>query len=245
LIEPDAVHASLRRQLGWQRVLQREWSGAAANLAAVLQVDGTAWDRDVAVDYSHYALVAVEAGDKAGYERFRRALVNRFIRTTNPGGAEFVCWLSLLTPADQTLLADLSPLCEIAAKRKEYPVDRAKEEMSENYLRRALFDYRSGNYSKADALLQQCVPPLKDPTIVPAALAIRAMIHHQTHLEDEARRELESARKAIDPVLQTGPSAFDARQLSLQGRYFEWVQDGIFLREATARIQGQPAETPK
>src|SRR5207344_2605580 len=70
LIEPDTVHASLRRQLGWQRVLQNEWTGAAANLAAVLQVDGTAWDRDVAVDYYHYASVAVRAGDKAGYERF-------------------------------------------------------------------------------------------------------------------------------------------------------------------------------
>jgi hypothetical protein len=65
------------------------------------------------------------------------------------------------------------------------------------------------------------------------------------HLEDEARRELESARLAIEPVLQTGPSAFNARQLSQQGRYFEWVQDGILLREATALIQGQPAETPK
>ncbi len=238
LIVPDAVHASLRRQLGWQRVLQNEWTSAAANLAAVLQVDGTAWDRDVAVDYYHYASVAVKAGDKAGYERFRRALVKRFIGTTDHGGAELVCLLALLTPPDQALLADLSPLYEAASKREEYPVDRAKEERSENYLRRALFDYRRGDYSKADDLIQDCLSPLKDPTILPTALAIRAMIHHQLHLEDEALRELESARLAIEPVIQTGPSAFNARQLSQQGRYYEWLQAGIFLREATALIQG-------
>ena len=65
------------------------------------------------------------------------------------------------------------------------------------------------------------------------------MIHYQMHRDDEARRELETARQAIEPVIQTGPSAYDARQSSQQGRYFQWVQADIFLREATALIQRQ------
>jgi hypothetical protein len=244
LIEPDAIHASVRRQLGWQRVLKNEWSGAAANLAAVLQVDGAAWDREIATDYYLYATALVEAGDESSYERFRQALVKRFLGNTDPGGAEFCCWLTLLRPADPKLLADLDSLYDTASKREKYPVERA-EEMSENYMRRALVDYRRGNYAKADELIQHCLRPLKDPTIVPTALAIRAMIHHQMHRDEDARSELASARRAIEPVMQTGPSAFNARQLSQQGRYYEWVQARIFLREATTLIEGQPAHAPQ
>jgi hypothetical protein len=239
LIEPDAIHADLRRQLSWQRILKNQWSGAAANLAILLQVDGKAWDREIAGDYDCFATALVKAGDQDGYERFRQALVKRFRGTTDPSGGEFFCWVALRTPADEKLLADLGPLYDAAAKRKDYPVDRAQDEMSENYLRRALVDYRRGNFLKADELIQHCLKKFNDPTIVPAASAIRAMIHHQMHLDEEASKELESARLAIDPVMQTGASAFNARQLSQQGRFYEWVQASIFLREAEALIEGQ------
>ena len=238
LIEPDANHANLRRRLGWQRVLKGQWSDAAANLAAVLKVDGTAWDREIATDYYFYATALVEAGDEAGYERFRQALVKRFLGAKDPGGAEFCCLITLLRPADPKLLVVLSSLYDTASQRQEYPAERA-EEMSENYLRRALVDYRRGNYAKADELIQHCLRPLKDPTIVPTARAIRAMIHRQLRRDEDARLELTTARRAIEPVMQTGPSAFNARQLSQQGRYYEWVQAGIFLREATTLIESQ------
>src|SRR4030095_13701135 len=156
----------------------------------------------------------------------------------DPGGAEFCCLIALLRPADPKLLADLSSLYDTASQRQEYPAERA-EKLSENYLRRALVDYRRGNYAKADELVQHCLRPLKDPTIVPTARAIRAMIHCQLRRDEDARLELTAARRAIEPIMQTGPSAFNARQLSQQGRYYEWVQAGIFLREATTLIESQ------
>jgi hypothetical protein len=131
----------------------------------------------------------------------------------------------------------MSPLYDVAAKRDKFPRDWGEVERSKNFLRRALVDYRRGNYSKADELIQHCLRPFQDPTTVPTALAIRAMIHYQMHFEDEARKELASARLAIEPVIQRGPSAFNARDSSQQGRYFQWVQAEIFLREATALIQ--------
>ena len=74
LIEPDAIHADLRRQLGWQRILKSQWSGAAANLAVLLQVDGKAWDREIAADYWSYATALVEAGDQPATNVFARRL---------------------------------------------------------------------------------------------------------------------------------------------------------------------------
>jgi hypothetical protein len=85
LIEPDAIHASLRRQLGWRQVLQNQWSAAAAALAVLLQVDGTAWDGEIASDYYFYATALVEAGDVAGYERFRHLALT--IKIIGPASA--------------------------------------------------------------------------------------------------------------------------------------------------------------
>ena len=139
----------------------------------------------------------MEAGDQAGYERFRQALVKRSIGTTEWKGAEFICWITLLAPADEKLMADLGSRYDTASKPQAFTGDRAQDDMSANYMRRALLDYRRGNYFKADELIQHCGSQLKDPTIVPTALAIRAMIHHQLHREDEARNELESARAPL------------------------------------------------
>ena len=238
LIEPDAK-ADLRRQFAWQNILKNQWSGAVANLAALLQVDGEAWSHQIAGDYYLYGTALVVSGDQAGYEQFRQALVKRNLGCTDPSGADFFCLMALLTPADEKLMADLGPLNDVAARPQKFRVDRKEDDMSANYMHRALFDYRRGDFAGADELIQHCGGRLKDPTIVPTALVIRAMIHHQMHLEEEAQRELESARLAIGPVMKIGPSAFDARPSDQQGRYYEWVQASIFLREAEALIEGQ------
>jgi hypothetical protein len=238
LIEPDAK-ADLRRQFAWQNILKNQWSGAVANLAALLQVDGEAWSHQIAGDYYLYGTALVVSGDQAGYEQFRQALVKRNLGCTDPSGADFFCLMALLTPADEKLMADLGPLNEVTARPQKFRADRLEDDMSVNYLHRALFDYRRGDFAGADELIQHCGGRLKDPTIVPTALVIRAMIHHQMHLEEEAQRELESARLAIGPVMKIGPSAFDARPSDQQGRYYEWVQASIFLREAEALIEGQ------
>ena len=174
------------------------------NLAVLLQMDGTAWDPKVAGDYYFYATAVVEAGDKAGYERFRRALINRFKDTTNdPAGAEFWCTMSLLTPADDKLLTDLDQLYDVAANRQEYRWQQRKADKSPNYLSRAIVDYRRGNYSKADELIQHCVSLQTRPTSFSTVLTLRAMIHHQMHRDEEALSELASARQAIYPIMRS------------------------------------------
>ena len=101
LIEPDAGHANLRLQLAEKRVAKNQWSAATTNLAVLLQMDGTTWGFNVACDYYFYATAVLEAGDQAGYERFRKALVKSSVGTTEWRGAEFICLITLLTPADE------------------------------------------------------------------------------------------------------------------------------------------------
>jgi len=247
LIEPDANHADLRLHLAEQRVSKNQWSAATTNLAVLLQMDGTAWNFKVANDYFFYATAVLEAGDKSGYERFRRALINRFKDTTNdPAGAGFWCVLSLLTPADEKLLTDLGQLYDVTAKRleytgndakadksKNYTDDDVKADKSENYLSRAIVDYRRGNYSKADELLQHCVSLKARASHFSTVLTIRAMIHHQMHRDEEASSELASARRAIDAIMRTGPGP--------KSGLYQWYEADILLREAAPLIDGGPA----
>ena len=228
LLEPDAIHADLRLHLAQKQVAKNQWSAATTNLAVLLQLDGTAWSTKVCLDYYFYGTAVVEAGDKAGYDRFRRALINRFKDTTNdPAGAEFWCMISLLTPADDKLLADLGQLYDVAGKlQASTQVDK-----NVNYLRRAIVDYRRGNYPKADELVQHCVSVQEKPSLLPTALSIRAMIHHQMHRDEDALSELASARQAIDKIMRSGPGP-------TSGKY-EWYVADIFLREAEALIEGQ------
>ena len=232
LVEPDANHADLRLHLAEKRVGKHQWSAAADNLAVLLQMDGTAWDTKIAGDYFFYATAILEAGDRAGYERFRQALVSRFKDTTNDFlGAEFWCAISLLTPADDKLLADLDRLYDVASRPHEYRGNSAQADKSANYLSRAIVEYRRGNYSKADELIQQCVSPQTKPPHFPTVLTIRTMIHRQMHRDDEALSELVRARQAIYPIMRTGTGP--------QNNQESWYEADIFLREAEALIQGQ------
>ena len=231
LIEPDANHADLRLHLAEKRVLKNQWRAATDNLAVLLQLDGTTWNFKVAENYYFYATAILEAGDTAGYERFRRTLINRFKKTTNPSGAEFYCLLALLTPADEQLLADLGPLYDAAAKRQQYAGDNAEADKSINYLRRAIVDYRRGNYSNADDLIQHCVAVKTLPPHFPTVLVVRAMIHHQIHRDDEALPELDSAHQAIDRIMRAAPGP--------KSGYYGWYEADILLREADALMGGQ------
>jgi hypothetical protein len=106
-----------------------------------------------------------------------------------------------------------------------------KLDKSYNYLSRAIVDYRRGNYSKADELIQHCVSVQSVPNLYPLVLTIRTMIHHQMHRDEEASSELASARQAIDPIMRDGPGP--------KSGVYGWYEADIFLREAEALIGSQ------
>jgi len=59
------------------------------------------------------------------------------------------------------------------------------------------------------------------------------MTHYQFGKDDEARLELASARRILDPVTQKGPSAYSQSRM---GVWMERVEARSLLREATSLI---------
>ena len=103
-------------------------------------------------------------------------------------------------------MAELGSRYDTASKPLAFTGDRARDDMSVNYIHRALFDYRRSNYSQPDELIQHCGDRLKDLTIVPTAMGYPGN-DSSSDASRTAQRELTSARVAIEPVMKTGPSA--------------------------------------
>ena len=236
---PDSAHASLRRGLTWRHILRNQWDGAVTNLAMLLQADGPDMDREIAQDHYFFANALVEIGDRAAYERFRQALVARHAGNTSPEFAKFLCEITLLMSADEKLIASLGGFYDLAATRLNYAEGGNQDNEVVRRFSLALVDYRRGNYAQAAARCASCLSqPLKDSSHLPAVLAVSAMARHQLRQKDEARLELAFARQIIDPVFQTGPSAFNQR---LMGVWMEWVEARTLLREAANLIGELPS----
>jgi hypothetical protein len=237
-VEADAGHAILRRRLAWQHIARNQWDGAVTNIALLRQLNGYSTEFESAQDNYLYANALVADGDKAGYERFRQALINHFAGSTDPELAKFLCEITLLMPADEKFIASLSGFYDLAATKLTYSQGGFQDNEVVRRLSLALVDYRRGDYAQAAARCESCKSQrMANSSHLPAVLAISAMTHHQLRQDDEARLELASARLILDPVTQKGPSAYSE---SSMGYWMEWVEAQNLLREATSLIEGGP-----
>ena len=239
LIEPDWGHAILRRNLTWQHIVRNQWDGAVTNIALLRQINGYSTEFESSQDNYLYANALVADGDKAGYERFRRALINHFSSSTDPELAKFLCEITLLMPADETFIASLGGFYDLAANKLAYSKGGFQDNEVVRRLSLALVDYRRGDYTNAAARCESCKSErMTNHSHLPAVLAISAMAHHQLGQDDDARLDLASARRLLDPVTQKGTSAYSESRM---GYWIEWVEAQNLLHEATALIEGGPA----
>jgi hypothetical protein len=209
------------------------------NIALLRQINGYSTEFESSQDNYLYANALVADGDKAGYERFRRALINHFSSSTDPELAKFLCEITLLMPADETFIASLGGFYDLAANKLAYSKGGFQDNEAVRRLSLALVDYRRGDYTNAAARCESCKSErMTNHSHLPAVLAISAMAHHQLGQDDEARLNLASARRLLDPVTQKGTSAYSESRM---GFWMEWVEAQNLLREATALIEGPPA----
>lgn len=231
LIEPDPMHASLRRGLGCWHALQERWRDALSNFALLGRIDQLDRDGVITLDYLLYGPALVECGDETGFNAFRRAAVRRFIGTDSPEFAERVCKVSLLIPADKELMDQLSVLYGVAERDPADPiVDLNRRAWTCMTL--ALVDYRRGDYPKATAWCRECLSsPIKNPLRRSTTLAILAMSYHRSNRDPQARSALAQAHEVflegnLGGLFWKGPS--------------DWPMCRILLREADALLQGDP-----
>ena len=234
---PDTA-ATLRAQGEWH-ALRNEWRNAADCFSAALKLDQFDGWKDTSNDQLSCGISLVEAGDTAGYERFRQEEIARFNPTDTISVTELIVRSSLLQPADDTLLATLAPLAEVAASPFPGKWSPTLLDFYDGWrsVSMGLLEFRRRNYAKAVDWSRHCVGcPHDIPPRTATARLILAMSLHQLGQEDEARFELLQARNVIEDRFSY-PLDHGVAQ---RGMWFDWFLARMLLREATALLVAIP-----
>jgi len=239
-IEPSLETEAVLRRLGVWHALQNDWDRAAARFKQLLVADQQDKSENITTDLLMAGPIQIERGDLQGYERFRLAAIERFAGTSNPIDAERTVKISLLRPADESVMNDLKPLARLAAETFEkdevnagtYTVMAAWRCMS-----LSLMAYREGYYPTAKewgrkSLSYQQNNPARDATVH----IIRAMASHQLEEWAEARSELVEGRRLIEAEFTAGLEPGNGAE----GFWFDWLFARVLLREAERLIEPLP-----
>jgi tetratricopeptide (TPR) repeat protein len=229
--ELKVEYPTLSRGLGDWHGSHGRWREAADQFSLLMQVvQPDDWDT-ATLDYLRLGPALIEAGDMAGYERFREAAVAHYTGTVNPIAAERVVKISLLQPADGRLLGLLQPLGEVAAASLDGDGARiAGPSLSAwRSFSLALWELRRGRFEKA---LEWCNRSLEyQRSNVPRESNVQlvaAMARLAQGQTGQAVAEMTDCRSRIEDQFASGLQVGDGGQ----GFWFDWVFARILLREA-------------
>ncbi|MCX6877976.1 MAG: serine/threonine-protein kinase [Verrucomicrobia bacterium] len=228
--EVGLEYAALYRTLGDWHTVNERWQPACTRYTVLFQMgESNQWDI-TSLDCLRYGAALVEAGDVAGYERFRRAAIAHYATTTNPSWADRIIKISLLTPADSHILRSLDPLAELAATSLEQSGPQFNEGFAAwRAFSLALMKYRQHDDAGAVAMCETSLD-FKDPDAALNASVnlVRAMAHFRLGQTDGARSELARSRTMVENYHHDN---------NPYGYWWDWVLARILLREATAVIK--------
>jgi serine/threonine protein kinase len=225
------------RSLGEWAALQGRWNRAAQYFNMLVKVDRLETMDISTLDHSRCAVVLVAGGENGAYQHFRQVMIKQFANTTDPLVAERTVKNSLLMAADETTMAALVPMAEIAAKSISNDPPTAGDWMTPwRCVSLALMEYRRGHSSEAIGWCKRCLAFGDDnPARTATASAILAMADYQLGHMDEARSELAHSSKIIDNKFKTGLDGGNGN-----GYWFDWLLGKILLQEAGSLIQQVP-----
>ena len=231
--------AAVFRPLGDWAAVQGNWSHALEYYSVLIPLDLFTNVDSTTTDYTKYAVVLVEMGDRPAYENFCRDSIKQFGKTTDPLAADRIVKNSLLIPPDASLLAALVPLAEVAVKSVPANVNPALNSWAlPRCMTLALMEYRRGNYAEAVNWGNRCLSFKHDATNVPRVATVRAILamsYHQLGQAEPARAELAKSRELIEERFKT---AFVIYQDG-HGMWYDWFLARILEREAAAMIETQ------
>ena len=228
--EASLEYAALYRTLGDWHTVNERWQQACTRYAILFQMgESNQWDITT-LDCLRYGAALIEAGDVAGYERFRRAAIAHYATTTNPSWADRIIKISLLTPADSQILRSLDPLAKLAAES----LGQSGAQVNEGFaawraFSLALMQYRQGDDVEAVAMCETALGFEGLGTELDASVKlVRAMAHFRLGQIKEARSELARSRTMVENYhLANNPYVY----------WWDQVLARILLREATAVIK--------
>jgi serine/threonine protein kinase/tetratricopeptide (TPR) repeat protein len=167
---PSMRGINLMRTLGAWHATNGEWAQAAARYQSVIRFDQFDSVPNVTMDYSGLAAALIASGDAPAYDQFREAALAHFKGVSDPA-LERILKGNLLSPASQQMMKDLQPYVAIAANSCAKLLNGSHTDNNRaawSAISLALYDYRSGDYSKA---ADWCQRSLATPRLNPAGIA--------------------------------------------------------------------------
>ena len=243
VIRPSPEGAHVFRRLGEWHEANGRWREAADRFSYLVHVNSLDPSDIPSLDHLRAGTVWVESGDLAGYETFRRSMIQRYAGTADMRSAERTVKVALLLPADEELMRELEPLIDASA-RSLLAAEESHDEQETDGLAAwrmtsiALGEYRRGRFREAELWCRKCLPLSADePSREATARVLLALALHRIGHTIEAREHIETAR-AILP-------AHVARDVedehAFNGWWPDWLIVRILLREAEALLHSSTA----
>ena len=235
-IKPSLEAESVLRTLGIWHALKEHWAQAAQRFSLLLKADQQDNSWAITDDLLMAGPIQIERGDMEGYERFRRAAIAHYAKTTDAVFAERTLKISLLSPADAQTMKALEPLAEVAAKSMEQPGQMGIME-AWRCISLAIMAYRQDYTPTAKAWCEKCLEyPEINPCRIATAHIIQAMACHRLSEAVKANSELAQGRDMVMAKFAKGLDEGNGGE----GFWFDWLFARILLREAEALIDKAP-----
>src|SRR5690242_15989975 len=209
LLSSDVADVGMEvfRPLGDRAAQQGNWKRAAEYYSVVVRLDKFEHSGVSSRDYTRYAVVLAELGEREAYENFCRDPIQRFANTSDLIIAERIVKNSLLLPASPELLASLTPL----TKRIEQSIPTNilsapyNDMVPWRCMALALMNYRAGDYAKAASWSTLGLKIATGPNLsrVAGMQAILAMADHRLGRDADAHAELRNCQRIITENFKT------------------------------------------
>jgi len=236
LIQPTVEAAAVLRAIAEWHAVNSRWKSAADRFNQLLRVNQFDGSDTATLDDLRCGPVLVELGDANAYERFREEAINRFSAVKIPA-TDRILKISLLLPADKKNMTALAPFAA-ATTRYFADADAGGDVFQSAWLSvsLALWEYRSGNYAKAEEWCRRCLsyPEVNAPRTATAHVILAMALNRGGH-PLEALAELQAGRDIVE-------SKFKQKLGSpVQGFWFDWIFARILLREGLNALDSTPS----
>jgi eukaryotic-like serine/threonine-protein kinase len=234
--EVTADYADMYRGLGDWHANQGHWT-KAMNRFGVLAALNRSANAVSTLDDIRHAVLLVDQGELAAYDRFRNSLVSRYAGTTNATIAEHLLRECLLTEPQPELLGQLKHFQEVTARALGQTAAKQGAHMAAwHCYALALAAYRQADYDSANQWCDRALNYDRGTLVRDVSVQlIRAMTYARLGRVDLARTELAARRGAVED---------DTKRLvgwtpnkTWQGNWFDWACARVHLREAAALIE--------
>ncbi len=238
---PGAAH--LFRSLGEWHALNGRWSEAADRFSCLTAVNRVEPGDMPSLDHLKCGTALAEAGNYDEFDAFRRLMFQRYANASGGIAPERALRIAMLFAADESLLAEVTPLIEslaVSIENDRSPVrnDFRSQLLLWRMLSVSLAEHRRGNNALARDLARRCIGT--DGAVGSqraTSLIILALSLMREGDFAAATAELERGRKMIEAALLNGLGGISEKD----GLWCDWQIARILLREADSAASGDPS----